>query len=66
MLKQKKNFSPIFELSYNKGYEIPSKQVALHPNWLKPTSHNPDIKRKKLFCKHFTRTRFFDEKYGDD
>lgn len=31
--------------TFNKGYEIPSKQVALHPNWLKPTSHNPNIKR---------------------
>jgi hypothetical protein len=29
--------------SYNKGYEIPSKQVALHPNGY-ATSHNQDIK----------------------
>ena len=29
-------------LSTNKGYEIPSKH-ALYPNWLNPTSHNPDI-----------------------
>jgi len=36
--------NPASPTSYNKGYEIQSKQVALHPNWLKPTSYNLNIK----------------------